>query len=100
MPPVWIAVIIWLVIINLTAFAIFGIDKKRAKQGQWRIPEKTLFLSAILGGSIGAILGMYIFHHKTKHWYFQFGIPAIMIVQIAAVYWLSQKGVITLPFAP
>ena len=100
MPPVWIAVIIWLVIINLTAFAIFGIDKKRAKKGQWRIPEKTLFLSAILGGSIGAILGMYIFHHKTKHWYFQFGIPAIMIVQIAAVYWLSQKGVITLPFAP
>ncbi len=100
MPPVWIAVIIWLVIINLAAFAVFGIDKKRAKKGQWRIPEKTLFLSAILGGSIGAILGMYIFHHKTKHWYFQFGIPAIMIVQIAAVYWLSQKGMITLPFAP
>ena len=100
MPPVWIAVILWLVIINLTAFAIFGIDKKRAKKGQWRIPEKTLFLSAILGGSIGAILGMYIFHHKTKHWYFQIGIPAIMIIQIAAVYWLSQKGVITLPFAP
>ena len=99
MPPAWIAVIAWLVIINLTAFAIFGIDKKRAKKGQWRIPEKTLFLSAILGASIGAILGMYIFHHKTKHWYFQFGIPAIMIVQIAAVYWLSQKGVITLPFA-
>ena len=100
MPPVWIAVIIWLVIINLAAFAVFGIDKKRAKKGQWRIPEKTLFLSAILGGSIGAILGMYIFHHKTKHWYFQIGIPAIMIIQIAAVYWLSQKGVITLPFAP
>ena len=100
MPPVWIAVITWLIIINLTAFAVFGIDKKRAKKGQWRIPEKTLFLSAILGGSIGAILGMYIFHHNTKHWYFQFGIPAIMIVQIAAVYWLSQKGVITLPFAP
>ena len=100
MPPVWIAVITWLIIINLTAFAVFGIDKKRAKKGQWRIPEKTLFLSAILGGSIGAILGMYIFHHKTKHWYFQFGSPAIMIVQIAAVYWLSQKGVITLPFAP
>ena len=100
MPPVWIAVITWLIIINLTAFAVFGIDKKRAKKGQWRVPEKTLFLSAILGGSIGAILGMYIFHHKTKHWYFQVGIPAIMIVQIAAVYWLSQKGVITLPFAP
>lgn len=98
MPPVWIAVIAWLVIINLIAFAIFGIDKKRAKKGQWRIPEKTLFLSAILGGSIGAILGMYIFRHKTKHWYFRIGIPAILILQIAAVYWLSQKGIITLPF--
>ena len=98
MPPVWIAVIAWLVIINLVAFAIFGIDKKRAKKGQWRIPEKTLFLSAILGGSVGAILGMYIFHHKTKHWYFQIGIPAILILQIAAVYLLSAKGIITLPF--
>ena len=98
MPPVRIAVIAWLVLINLVAFAVFGIDKKRAKKGQWRIPEKTLFLSAILGGSIGAILGMYIFRHKTKHWYFQIGIPAILILQIAAVYWLSQKGIITLPF--
>ena len=88
-----------LLVTNGIAFVMMGIDKRRARQRQWRIPEKTLFLSAILGGSIGAILGMYIFHHKTKHWYFQFGIPAIMIVQIAAVYWLSQKGVITLPFA-
>ena len=98
MPPVWIAVIAWLVIINLIAFAIFGIDKKRAKKGQWRIPEKTLFLSAILGGSIGAILGMYIFRHKTKHWYFQIGIPAILIAQIVIVYLLVNKGIITLPF--
>lgn len=98
MPPVWIAVIAWLVIINLIAFAIFGIDKKRAKKGQWRIPEKTLFLSAILGGSIGAILGMYIFRHKTKHWYFQIGIPAILILQIVIVYLLVNKGIITLPF--
>ena len=99
MPPVWIAVIAWLVIINLIAFAVFGIDKKRAKKGQWRIPEKTLFLTALLGGSVGAILGMYIFRHKTKHWYFQIGIPAILIAQIAAVYWLAQKGVITLPLS-
>ncbi|MBQ6293789.1 MAG: DUF1294 domain-containing protein [Lachnospiraceae bacterium] len=98
MPPVWIAVIAWLVIINLVAFAIFGIDKKRAKKGQWRIPEKTLFLSAILGGSIGAILGMYLFRHKTKHWYFRIGIPAILIAQIVIVYLLVNKGIITLPF--
>ncbi len=98
MPPVWTAVIVWLVIINLVAFAIFGIDKKRAKKGQWRIPEKTLFLSAILGGSIGAILGMYFFRHKTKHWYFRIGIPAILIAQIVIVYLLVNKGIITLPF--
>ena len=98
MPPVWIAVIAWLVIINLVAFAIFGIYKKRAKKGQWRIPEKTLFLSAILGGSIGAILGMYLFRHKTKHWYFRIGIPAILIAQIVIVYLLVNKGIITLPF--
>ena len=91
MPPVWIAVIAWLAVINLIAFAVFGIDKKRAKKGQWRIPEKTLFLTALLGGSIGALLGMYIFHHKTKHWYFQIGIPAIMIAQIALAVWLVTK---------
>ena len=99
MPPVWIAVIAWLVIINLVAFALFGIDKNHAKKGQWRIPEKTLFLSAILGGSIGAILGMQLFRHKTKHWYFQIGIPAILIAQIVIVYLLASKGVIVLPFS-
>ena len=94
---VFYLIIAYLVIVNLVAFAMFGIDKKKAQKKQWRISEKALFLSAILGGSIGAILGMYTFHHKTKHWYFQFGIPAIMIVQIAAAYWLVHKGIITLP---
>ena len=87
-PPV-IAVIIWLCVANLGALILFGADKKRAKEGRWRIPEKTLFLSAILGGSIGAILGMHLFRHKTKHWYFRYGLPAILLVQIGLGLWLS-----------
>ena len=63
----------YLAIINLIAFAMMGIDKKRARQGAWRISEKALFGSALLGGSIGAILGMWHFRHKTKHWYFKYG---------------------------
>ena len=81
----------WLVIINIIAFCLYGIDKKRAKKGQWRISEKTLLLSAVFGGSIGALLGMYVFRHKTKHWYFKYGLPAILILQIALAVWLVTK---------
>ncbi len=59
-----------------------GIDKRRARQNAFRIPEATLFAVAIIGGSIGSILGMQIFRHKTKHWYFQFGMPIILVLQI------------------
>ena len=82
MPFQFIVLIIYLILINIVAFALMGIDKSKARSGAWRIPEKTLFLSAILGGSIGAIAGMQIFRHKTKHWYFQLGMPAILILQI------------------
>lgn len=75
--------LVYLAIANLVSFALMGIDKSKAKKHAWRIPEATLFLSAILGGSIGAILGMQTFRHKTKHWYFQFGMPAILVLQIA-----------------
>lgn len=78
------AIGIYLIIVNLWAFALMGIDKRRAREHAWRIPERTLFLSAILGGSVGAIAGMQLFRHKTKHWYFQFGMPAILAVQIIA----------------
>jgi len=84
------AVLFYLIIVNIVAFALMGIDKKRAKDHAWRIPERTLFLSAILGGSIGAIAGMQIFRHKTKHWYFQFGMPAILLVQIAIAAWILK----------
>ena len=78
-------VVAYLLIINIIAFAMMGIDKAKARRKEWRIPEANLFLSAILGGSIGAIAGMQHFRHKTKHWYFVVGMPAILILQIAAV---------------
>ena len=61
-----------------------GIDKKRAVRGAWRISEASLFFTAFLGGSLGCILGMNHFRHKTKHWYFKYGMPAILLLQIAA----------------
>ena len=75
---------IYLLIVNLWAFALMGIDKRRAKKDLWRIKERTLFLPVLLGGGVGGILGMKMFHHKTKHWYFRFGMPAILVLQIAA----------------
>ena len=66
-----------------SVFALMGIDKSKAKRHLWRIPEKTLFLSALLGGGAGAIIGMYFFHHKTRHWYFVIGMPMILIAEVA-----------------
>ena len=84
-PWAWLAV--WLVIINLVTFFVFGVDKLKAKRKEKkdtvrRVPERRLFLLAILGGSIGALLGMKAWHHKTLHKTFRFGIPAILILQI------------------
>ena len=81
----------WLVLVNLIAFAVYGADKRRAKKDKRRVPEKTLFLLAIIGGSAGAFAGMRIFRHKTRHWYFVWGIPAIMAVQIALALWLTAQ---------
>lgn len=75
-------IIVYLLIINLIAFILYGIDKGRAKKNQWRISEKTLIGIAVIGGSIGAIAGMYMFRHKTKHWHFKYGLPAILILQV------------------
>ena len=102
----------YVVLINLVTFALFGIDKKRAKQHEAyartqrrrkktqekekpprpRIPEKTLFAAAILGGSIGAMLGMAVFHHKTRQPHFRWGMPAILLIQIVVV-WIAVKGI-------
>ena len=74
--------LIYLLIINIIGFSAMFLDKQKAKRGKWRIPEKTLFLFALIGGSLGTTLGMHVFRHKTKHWYFKLGMPLILIVQI------------------
>lgn len=76
------AVIIYLAAINVITFIMFGADKARAAKGRWRISESALILAALLGGSIGALAGMRIFHHKTKHRKFTIGIPVILALQI------------------
>ena len=82
---------LYLLVINLLLFALMGIDKQKARMGAWRIPERTLFLTAALGGSIGGILGMQVFRHKTKHLSFKLGFPAILIAQLAVI-----AGILTL----
>ena len=76
---------IYLLIMNLLGFSAMAVDKSRARQQRWRIPEKALFLLSLLGGSIGTLFGMYFCHHKTRHWYFVIGMPLILIAQIALV---------------
>lgn len=78
MKMIWI----YFIIINIVGFLVMGLDKAKAKAGAWRIPEKTLFAIAVIGGSIGAWAGMEVFRHKTKHWYFKFGIPIIFLMQL------------------
>ena len=85
------ALAVWLIAINVVTFAVYGIDKRRARRGAWRVPEKTLFLLPLLGGSLGALLGMRVFHHKTKHWYFVWGVPAILLAQLALAAWLLYR---------
>ncbi len=80
--------IVYLVIMNITGMASMCLDKSRAQRKMWRVPEKVLFLIAALGGSIGSIAGMYMFRHKTKHWYFVIGMPAILCVQVALLVFL------------
>jgi len=93
---VWLYVLAgYLVLVNVTAFAVYGADKRRAKKDRWRVPERTLFLVALIGGSLGALLGMHVFHHKTKHWYFRVFIPLILLLQAAipVALWLHKTGV-------
>ena len=80
--------ILYGIIVNIAGFAAMGSDKSRARRKAWRIPESTLFLIALLGGSIGSLLGRYGFRHKTRHWYFVWGMPAILILQAAAILYL------------
>ena len=73
------------VVMNIVAFVLMGHDKKCARQGKWRVPEKTLFLVMACFGGLGGVLGMKVFHHKTQHWYFKVFFPVLLIVQIAVL---------------
>lgn len=79
-----------IVIINIVTFIIYGIDKYKAKKGKWRIPENSLIGLAIIGGSIGAYLGMRVWHHKTMHLKFKYGIPLIIVIQLVIAYMLVK----------
>lgn len=84
-------VLAYLAVVNIIGFLIMGLDKAKAKRNAWRIPEKTFFIVSLLGGGLGSWIGMYTFRHKTKHWYFVIGIPAIFLLElVAAVYFAIQ----------
>lgn len=76
--------LIYLVVINIIGFFAMGLDKAKAKADAWRIPEKTLLGIALIGGGAGVWAGMEVFRHKTKHWYFKYGVPAIFLVELLA----------------
>lgn len=84
--------IYYLVAINVVTFFVYGIDKWKAKRSRWRIPEAALLMLAAIGGSVGALLGMYVWHHKTMHKKFQYGVPLILIAQVAVVVWIMING--------
>ena len=79
-----------LIALNLLTFIVYGIDKWKAVKGKWRIPEATLLILAAIGGSIGALLGMQIWHHKTRHLKFKYGVPFILLAQIVLIYFLCK----------
>ncbi len=81
----------YLLAINAVAFIMYGIDKYKAKKAKWRISEATLLLLAVLGGSFGAWMGMKVWHHKTMHKKFKYGIPAILLIQIALMAYLHMN---------
>ena len=72
-------------IMNIAAFALMGYDKRCARQGKWRVPEKRLFLVTACFGGLGGVLGMKVFHHKTRHWYFRVFFPVLLVLQVTAL---------------
>lgn len=91
MPELTKVLTIYLVTINVATFFVYGIDKWKAKHTKWRITEAALLLLAVFGGSNGAWLGMKVWHHKTLHKMFKYGIPLIIIVQVAIVLWILRR---------
>ena len=87
-------ILLLLVAVNLVSFSLYGLDKLKAKKGLWRIRESTLLLVALLGGSLGALLGMEVFRHKTKHWQFKVLVPVFLVLHLALAVWLVKSGLL------
>ena len=83
--------LVLMAVMSVFLFAMMGIDKGKARRGRWRIPEKTLFVFALLGGAPGGTAGMFLFRHKTRHWYFRLGFPLLAAAQLALLAWLYLK---------
>lgn len=87
------AVLLWLAAINAAGFLLMGLDKWKAKRNAWRIPEKTLFTAALLGGTVGVIAGMKTFRHKTRHNSFRLGMPVLLLAQVAVIVYCTLRNV-------
>lgn len=83
-------IVLYYAALNIIDFALMGIDKWKAKKRAWRIPESTLFIIAMIGGALGGTIGMHLFHHKTRHWYFLYGMPLIFILHVAILIFLVR----------
>ena len=88
-----LAIAVYISSVNLLGLILMGIDKYKAKKRTFRIPEATLFTVAIFGGSLGTTLGMFLFRHKTRHWYFLYGMPLIVMIQAAIIYFLYHSPI-------
>ena len=91
-----LAVLAYLAVMTIVGLIIMKADKTKAEKNKWRIKEATLFLISAIGGSLGTWAGMYLFRHKTKHWYFVVGMPLILIIHIALLVFLFSKGILAL----
>ena len=87
-------ILIYLVFINIITCIVFGVDKRKAKKGKWRVPEAALILLSVIGGSIGALIGMHLFHHKTRKAKFKVGVPVILILQIILVIFIVYIAIL------
>ena len=89
--PLWQYVFLLLAVMSAFLFSLMGLDKAKARRGRWRVSEKTLFVFALLGGAVGGTVGMFLFHHKTKHWTFRVLFPLLAAAQLALMFWLYLK---------
>ena len=91
--PVQTVILTYFALVNVAGLIAMGLDKRKAIKKSWRIPEATLFCFALFGGSVGTTLGMFLFRHKTKHWYFLYGMPLILLIQLGLLYFLYTSSI-------